>query len=332
MIMEEGKLLQLLALVDQVWVEEEEGEARRGRGAPRQYSRLSMFKIHVVNVCKRLWSQRSVWRLLQADARLRRGCGLEKVPDRRTLDRRLRETADEAERQIVALGLTLILEEVTDSVTAAGDATAIRALGPTWARQAQKHGRLPDDLHGVDIEAVWVHSGYHGWMYGYRAHVVTTVSPTCVRAVLSARLKTNDAENRVMSLMLADIPPTVRCLLLDSGYDDEKLVTACRQQAIDMLSPLHKAIAPSTAPARRKRAAYLATDEGKARYRQRSSTIEPFFATFKALFHCHRAPVRGLIKVRAYLLGALYVWNLAVLFNFLHNRPLGAVKSLLEAL
>jgi len=33
-----------------------------------------------------------------------------------------------------------------------------------------------------------------------------------------------------------------------------------------------------------------------------------------------------------FILLALFAWNLIVLFNFLSNRPLGAVKSVLDLL
>jgi len=76
----------------------------------------------------------------------------------------------------------------------------------------------------------------------------------------------------------------------------------------------------------------LATPEGKSRYKQRGSTIEPFFATIKSLFGLDPLPVKGTIKTSAFILLALYTWNLIVLFNFVNNRPLGRVKPLLDIL
>lgn len=229
-----------------------------------------------------------------------------------------------------ALGLCLVLEGVTEGSVAAGDGSAIEAAGPAWDRNDQKAGRVPDKLRGVDKEAAWIQSSYHGWVYGYKAHVVTTVAPTTVRVVLSAALTSSDCESHVLRTLLPALPDTLDSLLLDKGYDDEKLAQACRERGLTVIAPLHKPVAPSTSATRRQRAVFLTSALGKARYQQHSCTIEPFFATIKDLFHLHRAPVRGLQQVAALVLGALYAWNLLVLFNFLNHHSLGHVKPILE--
>ena len=71
---------------------------------------------------------------------------------------------------------------------------------------------------------------------------------------------------------------------------------------------------------------------GEALYKRRGSTIEPFFATIKDFFHLDPLPVRGEIAVSAFILLALYAWNLIVLFNFVNHRPLGQVKPVLDLL
>ena len=76
----------------------------------------------------------------------------------------------------------------------------------------------------------------------------------------------------------------------------------------------------------------LVSPEGKALYKRRGSTIEPFFATIKDFFHLDPLPVQGECAVSAFILLALYAWNLIVLFNFLNNRPLGEVKPFLDLL
>lgn len=328
MITEAHQLLQVLRLVDEVWQENEVVTTAQG-GEP-QYSELSMFKVYVVSVLKKLWSHRSVWRVLQSIEGLRQACGLSQVPDRRTLDRRLNKMAAQAQKQLEAIGLCLVLEGVTDGSTAAGDGSAIAAAGARWDRNDQKAGRVPDKLRGVDKEAAWIQSTYHGWVYGYKAHVVTTVAPTTVRVVLTATLTGSDSESHVLRQLLPSLPETVATLLLDKGYDDEKLMTACRELGMTVIAPLHLPVGRTTSALRRQRAALLTTALGQARYQQRSSTIEPFFATIKDLFQLHRAPVRGLRQVAAIVLGALYSWNLLVLFNFLNHRPLGQLKPILE--
>src|SRR4029077_18858657 len=113
-------------------------------------------------------------------------CGLARIPDRRTLDRRLAEIGPEAEEQIKVLGLALSIESVTDATVAASDGSAFATPGPVWHKKVKAAGIIPDGLHGVDQEADWIQSDYHGWVYGYKARVSITVAPTTVRVVLGA--------------------------------------------------------------------------------------------------------------------------------------------------
>jgi hypothetical protein len=131
---------------------------------------------------------------------------------------------------------------------------------------------------------------------------------------------------------LDDLPPLVKTLLLDAGYDDGELLSACTQRGIEVLVPLSKPVGKSTSQQRRDRAAYLASPEGKARYRQPGCSIEPFFATLKAFFHLDPLPLQGRTLASLIILLALYAWNLLVLFNFVNHRPLGEVKPILDLL
>lgn len=330
MVAPDHPLIQLLALIDLVWVEPEAG--RPGRGAPKTYSEKVMFKVYVVSLLKTLWERRSLWRFLTANPTVAAACGLVRIPDRRTLDRRLTEIAPQTEEQIRALGLVLSVESVTSSVTAASDGSAFATPGPIWHKKDKEAGIVPEGLRGLDREANWIQSTYHGWVYGYKAHVTTSVSPATVRVVLDATVTGSACESHVLEDRIDTLPPLIETLLLDAGYDDGDLIDRCAQHGITVLAPLSKPIGQSTPQARRDRAAYLASGAGQAWYKQRGTSIEPFFATVKDLFDLAPLPVQGKTKASAFILLALYAWNLIVLFNFLNDRPLGGVKPILDAL
>ena len=325
MITHEHPLIQLLALIDLVWVESE-------IGTPKVYSEQTMFKIYVVSVLKQLWSRRSLWRYLSEMPLVATACGLARIPDRRTLDRRIAAMIPQAERQIQALGLVLSLEAVTDATVAASDGSAFTTPGPVWHKKDKAAGAIPEGLRGLDTEADWIQSTYHGWVYGYKAHVTISAAATTVRAVLSATVTGSACESHVLQSQLDDLPPLVKTLLLDAGYDDGELLADCTQRGLQVLVPLSKPVGTSTSQARRDRAAYLASPEGKARYRQRGCSIEPFFATLKDFFHLDPLPVQGKSLAALVILLSLYAWNLLVLFNFVHHRPLGQVKPILDLL
>lgn len=330
MVSPDHPLIQLLALIEMVWAEPEAGP--RGRGTPKTYSEKVMFKVYVVSLLKTLRERRSLWRFLKANPTVAAACGLSRIPDRRTLDRRLEEVTPQGEEQIRALGLVLSVEAVTSSVTAASDGSAFATPGPVWHKKDKEAGVVPEGLHGLDREADWIQSTYHGWVYGYKAHVTISVSPATVRVVLDATVTGSACESHVLDHRLDTLPPPIETLLLDAGYDDGDLIDRCAQRGITVLAPLSKPIGQSTSQARRDRAAYLASDAGKAWYKQRGTSIEPFFATIKNLFDLDPLPVQGQSKASAFILLALYAWNLIVLFNFLNDRPLGEVKPILDCL
>jgi len=330
MVSPEHPLIQLLKLLDLVWIEPEMTQCRPG--APKTYSEKVMFKVYMVSLCKKLFVRRGLWRYLSANGSIARACGLHKIPDRRTLDRRLDEIAPQAEVQIRTLGLILSIEGVTDGRTAASDGSVFAASGPVWHKTDKEAGRIPDGLTGLDTEADWIYSPYHDWVYGYKAHVTMTVAPTTARIVLEATVTGSACESHVLKDRIPHLPAMVQTLLLDTSYDDGKLIERCETHAIEVLVPLAKPIGVSTSQKRRDRAAYLATPEGKSRYQQRGSSIEPFFATIKGLFGLDPLPVKGKAKTSAFILLALYTWNLIVLLNFINDRPLGRVKPILDVL
>lgn len=330
MITADHPLIQLLALIDMVWIATDTKPMKRG--GPKFYSEQAMFKVYVVSLLKQLWAHRSVWRYLSSMPPVAAACGLVRVPDRRTLDRRLAEIAPQAEAQIQALGLALSLESVTDATIAASDGSAFVTPGPVWHKQDKQAGIIPEGLHGVDTQADWIQSTYHGWVYGYKAHVSISVAPTTVRVVLDATVTGSACESHVLQARVKDFPPLVRTLLLDAGYDDGDLIDTCTLRGIQALVPLSKPVGKSTSQARRDRAAYLASPPGKARYRQRGESIEPFFGTIKHFFHLDPLPRQGKTNASVFILLALYAWNLIVLFNFVNDCPLGAVKPVLDLL
>ena len=59
----------------------------------------------------------------------------------------------------------------------------------------------------------------------------------------------------------------------------------------------------------------------------------PFFWNrLKDFFHLDPLPRQGKTNASVFILLALYAGDLIVLFNFIHDRPLGAVKPVLDVL
>ena len=153
-----------------------------------------------------------------------------------------------------------------------------------------------------------------------------------MRIVFDATVTGSACESHVLQARVPHLPATVKTLLLDAGYDDGDLIRLCADYGVHVLAPLSKPIGVSLPQDRRDRANFLASEEDKLRYKQRACSIEPVFSTLKSLFHLDPLPVQGKTKASVFILLALFACNLIVLFNFLSDRPLGAVKSVLDLL
>src|SRR5258708_35667968 len=119
MITAEHPLMQLLALIDQVWMEADPLKLKRG--APKYYSEKTMFKIYVVSLLKKLWARRSVWRYLSEIRLVAQACGLARIPDRPPLDRRLGAIGPQPGGEINVRGPAGSTEPAREHTFAAGD-------------------------------------------------------------------------------------------------------------------------------------------------------------------------------------------------------------------
>jgi len=262
-----------------------------------------MFKVYVVSLLKKLWEHRSLWGYLSSMPLAAIGCGLGRIPDRRTLDRRLAEIVPQAEVQIQALGLVLSIEAVSDATAAASDGWAFATPGPVWHKKDKEAGVIPEGLHGLDTEADWIASTYHGWVYGYKGRVTLSVAPATVRVVLNATVTGSACESHVLQERVEDLPPVVRTLSLDAGFDDGDLIANCARRGIEVLVPLSKPIGQSTPQARRDRAAYLTSLKAKPVIGSARRALSLFLPPLKTSFISIPCP----FKAKPWLL-SLFSW------------------------
>src|SRR3954465_7763857 len=308
MVPERSLLVALVQLVDQVPVRPR--PVRRGR--PPVYSDRLFLKALVIMIVKRLPTVHLLLAVLEQPTaemhQLRASLGEGgRYPTRRTFERRLGALPATLPAQIGCLGRTLVtvLEPWPDGSTAAAiDSTVLRALGGVWHKKDREAGRVPHS--SIDREAHWTKSGWHGWVYGWKLHLVVTVA--AVWLPLAADLTpANEADNEVAPRLLPELLPALRFLLGDTSYDD----TALHEQWA----------APDRVLVTTKRGAYPHTDDGvevrRVFHQLRSHAIENFNGQFKAIFDTRGAvPTRGWRATRRYVLGAVLVYQLTLLYRF----------------
>jgi hypothetical protein len=143
------------------------------------YSQRLFLKALVIMVVRRLPTPNEVWAVLQEPTpemrRLRRVlCPDGRFPCRRTWQRRLSSLPSTLPEQIGVLGRFLVhkLQPFLDCGRAAAiDSTLLRAFGGfVWHKKHQAQGVVPHS--GIDTQAGWSKSGHHGWVYGWKLHLV----------------------------------------------------------------------------------------------------------------------------------------------------------------
>ena len=147
----------------------------------------------------------------------------DRYPSRRTFERRLAEIPAALPAQSAWLGrylLGVLQPWETCGQAAAIDRPVLRANGGVWHTQDRDAGVVPHT--SIDTEAQGTKSGWHGWVYGGKLQVVTTVA--AVWLPLAADVTpAHGADNELAFAILATMVAAMRFLLGDSAYTDPEL-------------------------------------------------------------------------------------------------------------
>lgn len=322
MVSQTALLVQLLTLVDEVPLAPP--AARRGR--PCVYAERLFVKAVVIMVVRHLPTVHALLAVLEQPemaavraAMSEQGC----LPTRRTFERRLKALPLRLPAHVAVVGAHLLAR--LDPWAAAGravaiDSTPLHARGGVWHQKHRAAGKVPHAT--IDTEAHWTKSGWHGWVYGYKLHLIVTVAD--VWLPLAATLTPANAADNEQAPPLLDALTAERVFVLgDTAYNDPKIRRHCAQQQRTLVAT--------------KRGAYPHTDAGVAVRRVfhelRSRAIENFNGQFKGIFDCTRpVPTKGLVATRRYVLGAVLVYQLALLHQHRQGRDLRrGIKPLLQA-
>lgn len=322
-------LIMLVKLVDRIPMPPLPLEAkrqRRKRGRPHTYPDRLFLKALVIMIIRHLHKVHELLSVLAQDTaemNVLRGLltvtvnGVSRYPTRRTWERRLKALPDTLPAQIGCLGRHLV-ELIQPWLTytygygraVACDSTVLRALGGVWHKKDREQGIVPHT--SIDTEANWTKSGWHGWVYGWKLHIAAVVGAVWIP--LAADLTpANTADDDIAVGLLPELPTEVRFVLGDRHYNTPDLRAECQ---------LHDRILVATHYGR-----YPHTDIGvevrRIFHKLRSLCIENFNEHFKGIFDVHgQVPTRGTANTRRFALGAVFVYQLAVLDRHEHGLPL----------
>jgi Transposase DDE domain len=306
MVLETSLLVTLVTLIDRIPCPPAD-PPRRGR--PVTYSDRLFLKALVIMVLKWLPTVHALLAVLEQptpEMRQLRALLTEggRFPARRTWERRLAAVPATLPALIACLGQHLIA--LLDPWHARGravaiDSTVLHARGGVWHQKHRAAGIVPHT--SIDTEAHWTKSGWHGWVYGWKLHLVITVAGVWI-PLRAALTPANAADNELAAALLRDLPADVRFVLGDSHYQDPALHERTAAEGCALVAT--------------RRGAYPHTDDGVAVrrifHKERSVAIENFNGQFKAIFDVNGpVPTRGLVATARWVLGAVLVYQLTLL-------------------
>jgi len=149
-------------------------------------------------------------------------------------------------------------------------------------------------------------------VYGWKLHVVSVVAAIWfpIAAVLTPA---NVADSEPAPALLREVPAEVRFVLGDRHYNTPDLHEECEQADRLLVATQY--------------GRYPHTDDGvevrRVFHKLRSIAMENFNEHFKGIFDGHgQVPTKGLIATQRFALGAIFVYQLALLYRFEHDLEL----------
>ncbi len=316
MVPQDSLLVILVQLVDRLPMPPQ--PSKRGRGHPVVYTDRLFLKAVVIMIVRHLHKVNELLSVLAqptAEMATLRALLHEQgsFPSRRTWERRLKAIPQTLPVQIGCLGrhlVDLIQPWASAGRAVAIDSTILRACGGVWHQKHREQGEVPHS--SIDTEAHWTKSGWHGWVYGWKLHVVSVVAAVWF-AIAALLTPANVADSEPAPDLLREVPAEVRFVLGDRHYNTPELHETCDQADRLLVTT--------------KYGCYPHTDDGvevrRIFHKLRSIAMENFNEHFKGIFDGHgQVPTKGLLATQRFALGAIFVYQLALLYRFEHHLQL----------
>lgn len=307
-------LLQLLRLVDTI--PEPPPPSPRRRGRRFTYSDRLFLKVTLLMVLRGLPRVHEAFTVLNQPnpdiIEIRRLLFPDgKMPSRRTFERRLKRLPQHLPDWIAYLGEHLVdlFQPWEHSARAvAMDSTVLRARGTVWHQKDRQAGILPNT--SIDTDAHWTKSGWHGWVFGYKLHLVVTMATVWIP--LAAQLRpANEADNVVAEELVAAVLAQARFFCGDSAYNCENVYAACAERD-SILVASSRSNKPRTDPG---------VEVRKMIHALRHHAIENFNGLYKSIFDARRPiPTKGHTNSQRFFLGAVFAVQVALLYRYHHGE------------
>lgn len=177
----------------------------------------------------------------------------------------------------------------------------------TLDKKDREAGIIPNTT--IDTDANWTRSGWHGWVYGYKLHLISTIASVWIP--LAAKLRpANDADCTIMEALIPTLRVRPSFFCGDSAYNTDPVRLACEKHGATLVAS--------------SRGKQPRTDEGvevrKIIHALCHHAIENLNGLFKNIFDLRRPiPTKGHSGSTRYILGCLFTYQIGLLYRYLEG-------------
>jgi hypothetical protein len=257
---------------------------------------------------------------LSYNKKVMKGCGLSRVPNRRTFDRRIATISNDIKNRITAMGELFVRDKIIDPSVLSADSTHMKAKGFVWHKSSMEQGVVPRS--GIDTDAMWGFSHTKGWIFGYKLHMVASTIGSIIVPLAADFTTANIPDNQMYSILTASLPVTIteRTLYMsaDPGYDDHELYDLSTELGFRLVCPVQRY--KNTPADRIKLIKFYKSKVGQTIYSLRSTSIEPLIGHIKSAFRIDPLPVRGYNRGCAIVLLSVLLYQILVYYNCKTDR------------
>lgn len=335
-------LQQLVALAVPVCQQAQRQLPRTGPGRPPDIPDWLLAVLIMVAVLQRKKTKSAQYRFLDSRrAELAAWLGTDRFPARSTYFDRYRRAHRLFRAAVRLQGQQALAEGLADAEVVAVDKSLVQGQGPPWHKGDRAQGDVPA---GVDPDTTWGYSAYHGWVQGYSYEVVVTATAGGVVWPLLASVDTASAsETATFGEKIPQLPAETKYVDADGGYDVDEFDRALTEDAQGkptgrrFVCPENPRNGTGQRPGpaqkrRQRRRAFVKSRRGRAIYRRRGRTVEPFHEWLARVFELECAWHRGLDNNRTQVLAALFAYQVLLRYNHQQGNPNGQVKALVDRL
>lgn len=310
----------------------------RGKGAgvklgrPFTYAQEAFIIFFLLMQYRQIHTFKAQRRWLEKHPAMLEMFGWTTTPARTTISRRYKALYTVLQEFILFIGQDASpLGEQFSTTHLVEDKSLFKALGPVWHQSDRQAGRIPEKLRKLDTDATWSKSAYHGWVYGYAAHVTCNEAafPVMVQVETASVSESEVLDQKEQTLLQALQPAT---LAGDNAYTQAMRIRRWARCGVALLSPAKKWVKGRFAQAYHR---FLRLPDSALHLKNRRTSVEPLFDLFAKVIGAtarqKQLPVQHLDNVRTCLALATFSVQISMIANSIWGLPHRTISEMATA-